>query len=85
MADEEAIAILDDEFNGAIKIHHTNNSKLIKVEAHVNAERIQYAISYAPLPECFFRLWRHDLYVIAIHRCSTLRRIRLFRLPPMAM
>ncbi len=45
MADEEAIAILDDEFNGAIKIHHTNNSKLIKVGAHVNAERIQYAIS----------------------------------------
>ena len=41
----EAVAILENEFGGEIKIHHTNNSKLLRIEAHLLAAQIKHAIS----------------------------------------
>lgn len=45
MGRDEAVALLDRKFGGEIKIHHTNNAKLIEVEANVFARRVKRAIS----------------------------------------
>lgn len=45
MSRESIIEIIDREFGGEIKVHHTNNAKLIRIEAHLYAERITQAIS----------------------------------------
>ena len=45
MEGDEVVALLDGKFGGEIKIHHTNNSKLIEVEANVFARRIKNAVS----------------------------------------
>lgn len=45
MERDDVLELLDRKFGGEIKIHHTNNSKLLEVEANVTARRIKSAIS----------------------------------------
>ena len=45
MERDEVVALLDGKYRGEIKIHHTNNAKLVEVEANVFARRIKRAIS----------------------------------------
>jgi hypothetical protein len=45
MERKEAASILQNEFGGEVKIHHKNNEKLRRVEAHVFANRIKSGIS----------------------------------------
>lgn len=42
---KSVVAMLDEEFGGEIKIHYSNNTKLLKIEANCFAERIKYGIS----------------------------------------
>ncbi|MBZ4023460.1 hypothetical protein CKO11_13435 [Rhodobacter sp. TJ_12] len=42
---EDNVAILEKEFGGEIKIHHTNNAKLLRIEAHLFAAHIKHGIS----------------------------------------
>ncbi|NOR62282.1 MAG: NACHT domain-containing protein [Rhodobacteraceae bacterium] len=42
---DNATSVLDAKYGGKIKIHHTNNLKLIEIEAHIFAERIKQTIS----------------------------------------
>lgn len=42
---DELVKLLDGKFGGEIKIHHTNNAKLIQVEASVFAQRIKCAVT----------------------------------------
>jgi len=45
MEKDEVVALLDSKFGGEIKVHHTNNAKLIEVEANILARRVKRAIS----------------------------------------
>ena len=45
MERDEVVAVLDSKFGGEIKIHHTNNAKLVEVEANIFARRVKLAIS----------------------------------------
>lgn len=45
MEQDEVSALLDGKFGGEIKVHHTNNTKLVEVEANIFAQRIKRAIS----------------------------------------
>lgn len=45
MEREEVVDLLDNKFGGKIKIHHTNNAKLVEVEANVYAQHVKAAIS----------------------------------------